>query len=185
MDVACDACCIINFLAAGNVIPKPHQLTSRPPEASNRLFLPTEVIRESLYLLQPDPSDPNGLIKTKIDFAPYFDIGLLHRCQVETVEENGLFVKLASTVDDGEAACLAIAKLRGMTLASDDRLARRIALELGVPVINTAQYVYHWAHAIKASREEIVVAIQRIQRFARFLPRIGSESADWWFAHAT
>jgi hypothetical protein len=42
-------------------------------------------------------------------------------------------VRLATIVDDGEAATLAVAEARGLQLATDDRKARRVCAELGLP----------------------------------------------------
>lgn len=185
MEIACDACCIINFLAGEDILSG----TSRPGDASPvpvaQLFVPTDVARESLYLLQPDPNDADGLIKTPIDLKPFFDAGVLKLCQIATDEENDLFVRLAIDVDDGEAACMAIAKFRGMAVATDDRPASRLALELAIPVINTAQYVRRWAEQVGASRDQVAAVIGRIQRYARFIPRPDAADAEWWIAHAS
>jgi len=185
MDVACDACCIINFLAGGEIVPQRSGGESAPDFPATRLFVPAEVARESLYLLQADPNDAEGLIKTPIDLNPYFDSGALQLCQMATEEENDLFVRLAIGVDDGEAACLAIAKCRGMTVATDDRPASRLASELAVPVINTAQFLRSWARHTGASRVQISTVIGRIQRLAKFIPRRDAPDAEWWFEHAS
>ena len=184
MDVACDACCIINFLASGEIL-------SRDPGAgvitipTTQLFVPSQVSRESLYLLQPDPNDTASLIKSPISLAPYFDVGVLRLCQIETEEENELFVRLAIDVDDGEAACLAIAKCRGMAIATDDRPASRLAAQLAVAVVNTPQFVRLWAEGIGASRDQVAAIINRIRSFAKFVPRGDATDAEWWFAHAS
>ena len=185
MDVACDACCLINFLAGEDIL----SLASGAGDVSNvpmaQLFVPSAVARESLYVFQQDPNDPGGLIKAPIDLNPYFDAGVLQLCQIVAEEENDLFVRLAVNVDDGEAACLAIAKYRGMTVATDDRPASRLAAEMTVPVINTAQFLRRWAEKIGASRDQIAAIIGRIERFARFIPRRDAADADWWFEHAS
>ncbi len=185
MDVACDACCIINFLAGEDILSHASGSRNVPPVPTVQLFVPSEVARESLYLLQRDPSDPSGFIKTPIDLNPYFEAGVLQLCEIATEEENDLFVRLAINVDDGEAACLTIAKSRGMTVATDDRPASHLASELAVPVINTAQYVRQWAESVGASRVQVAATIGRIQRFARFIPRQDAAEAEWWFDHAT
>jgi predicted nucleic acid-binding protein len=47
--------------------------------------------------------------------------------------EYSLYVELARTVDDGEAATIAIAVTRSLPLATDDRKARRVCAELHLP----------------------------------------------------
>jgi predicted nucleic acid-binding protein len=184
MEVACDACCIINFLAGREILQAPG--SRRAPEASApQLFVPSHVALETLYLMQPDPNEPDALVKTAIDLQPYIDAGALKICDIETDEENALFVQLAIQVDDGEAACLAIASCRGMTVATDDRPATRLAAELGVPVINTPQFVRRWAENARVSPDEVAATIDRIQRYARFILRKDADDAAWWFRHAS
>jgi len=185
MDIACDACCIINFLAGEEILGIPPGFGNLPDVPTPQLFVPSQVARESLYLLQPAPDHPEELIKKPIDLTPYFDSKVLQLCQITTDEENDLFVRLAIDVDDGEAACLAIAKCRAMTIATDDRLASRLAAELAVPVVNTTQFLRRWAEDIGASRVQIAATIGRIQRFARFIPRRGATESEWWFEHAS
>ena len=62
-------------------------------------------------------------------------------------DEYASFVEFASMVDDGEAEALAICASRHLVLATDDRKARRIALERDVPVrlTSTASMMRHWA----------------------------------------
>lgn len=185
MDIACDACCIINFLAGEDILSHAFDDKDVSNVPTAQLFVPSAVARESLYIFQPDPNDPGGLIKAPIDLNPYFDAGVLQLCQIVAEEENDLFVRLAVNVDDGEAACLAIAKFRGMTVATDDRPASRLAAEMTVPVISTPQCVRRWAESVGASRDQVATTIGRIERFARFIPRQDAADADWWFEHAS
>jgi predicted nucleic acid-binding protein len=55
----------------------------------------------------------------------------------ETTEEQILYLDLLSSLGSGEASCLAIAKMRDMVLATDDRAARQKAAEQGVRVTGT------------------------------------------------
>ncbi|MCL5276158.1 MAG: DUF3368 domain-containing protein [Chloroflexi bacterium] len=54
-----------------------------------------------------------------------------------TDEEQGLFEKLALHLNDGEAACLAVAAQRGGRIVTDDRDAREIAAKMRVSVSGT------------------------------------------------
>lgn len=54
-----------------------------------------------------------------------------------TEEEQSLRDQLMPPLDQGEAACLALAYNRGYALLTDDRVARREARRLGVPVSGT------------------------------------------------
>jgi predicted nucleic acid-binding protein len=52
-------------------------------------------------------------------------------------EEQGLFEKLGLRLNAGEAACLAVAALRGGRIVTDDRDAREIAAKMRVSVSGT------------------------------------------------
>ena len=181
-DVAVDACCLINLLAGGRILCP----ASDPSVAAGNLALglalhvPTQVIEESLYLLKPDDEHPGKLVKTPVDLAPYVRTGLLDPCHTETPEEIDLFVHLARTLDDGEAACLAIAKIRGWMLATDDRPAGKLAKRLGVEVITTPGLVRLWAERTGATREQLAAVLRSIQTLARFIPRHDSPGHAWW-----
>lgn len=191
-DVAVDACCLINLLAAGTILPDPPASVAKgkAPRPKGRisalartLHVPGVVASESLYLLQPDDNDDSKLIKTPIDLTRRFDVGLLVQCEVDGEAETNLFVRFATALDDGEAACMAIARNRGWTLATDDRPATNLAGQFDIPVITTAELVKEWARKSKSRRSEITRTLLNIQRFARFVPRPSSPGAKWWYAH--
>jgi predicted nucleic acid-binding protein len=196
-DVALDACCLINLYAAGKILaaappplsPRPQRAISRPQSAAARppkpalefnLHIPAKVSQEALYILKPDADDATKLVKAAIDLTPILQAGLLHTCDVQGQAEADLFVQLATTMDDGEAMCLAIAKTRGWMLATDDRKATRLATQLGVTIITTPELVQQWADHTKANNAEIASVLRNIQTFARFVPRQSSPLHAWW-----
>jgi len=191
-DVAVDTCCLINLLAADCVLPKPTLRTMKPKESHQShelpslgltLHVPAVVSGEGLYILRPDHDDQAKSIKSAIDLAPYFTEDMLHRCDVEGEDETAYFVGFASRLDDGEAACMALAKNRQWSFATDDRLATNLAGPQGVTVLTTAELLKRWATNTKASKMEIAAALQNIQRFAKFVPRSHSPEASWWLSH--
>lgn len=172
--VILDACVLINLLAARSI------LSPIQPRSGAALHVVEQVSREAIYLLAPDPDDPQRLTRQAVELGPFLEQGALTPCAVETPEEIEWFVRLAARLDDGEAASLALARLRGWTLATDDRLAARLARELNVAVVTTPELVWQWAQRAIVSRESAVQAVRDIQRYARFRPRSGSPRADWW-----
>ena len=172
-DAIVDSCCVINLYAAGNL------LTLLPP-LGRRLHIPEKVLEESLYVRQPDPADAAKLVQRAVDLAPVIEAGLLHRCDLEGEEELNLFVQLATTLDDGEAACLTIAKVRGWTLATDNRKGRREAGNLNVPVVTTPELVKAWADATKADAAAVAKLLRNIQDYARFAPHTTMPLHPWW-----
>jgi hypothetical protein len=190
-EIAVDACCLINLLASQAVLPTPSALGRR--KAARRtlsaldatLYVPAMIANEALYVLRPDDGDPSNLVKEPIDLASYFAHGILRECDVLGDEETDLFVRFATRLDDGEAACLAIAHHRGWSLATDDRPATALARQAGVLIVTTAELVKQWAKNARAKKHEITTVLLTIQRYAKFVPRPNSPDAEWWFSHAS
>jgi len=173
LDTIVDSCCVINLYAAGNL------LTLLPP-LGLRLQVPEKVLEESLNVRQPDPAAAAKLVQRAVDLAPAFQAGLLHRCDLEAEEELNLFIQVATTLDDGEAACMAIAKSRGWRLATDDRKGRREAGNLGVSVVTTPELVKAWADATEADEAAVARLLRDIQDYARFTPHRTMPLHCWW-----
>jgi predicted nucleic acid-binding protein len=118
------------------------------------------------------------------------DIGI-SRSQVDgfevlklNIDEIALFVDLTSLVDDGEAASLAIAKLRNVRLASDDRKARSTCRNLGLTeAITTPQLLRTWADSGTVDEGRISAAIRAVQDIGRYAPRSNDPNSDWWEKH--
>lgn len=193
-DVALDACCLINLCAAGKILgavssSAPARRGGRRGAAASpkpgsglglNLHVPSKVIEETLYILQPDVEDTSKLVKSPIDLEHFTAAGFLHKCDCEGQEEIELFVQMAIPLGDGEAACFAIAAKRGWALATDDRRARRLAAESSLAVITTPELVKLWAKNTNASDEEIVMVLENIQKFAYFTPRASAPEYAWW-----
>jgi predicted nucleic acid-binding protein len=64
-------------------------------------------------------------------------LGLIKEISLAGAEENSLFESLSRCLGSGEASRIAVAKRRGLTFASDDKVARREAARLGVKVTGT------------------------------------------------
>lgn len=191
-DVAVEACCLINLLAADCVLPKPAPQKKKSKGSHHLLevaslglvlHVPTAVANESLYVLKPDHDDPAKLLKSPIDLELYFNDGILQRCEIEGDDETAYFVGYASKLDDGEATCVALAKNRGWLLATDDRPATALAVQQGVTVLTTAELLKRWATTTKATKKEVAAALANIQRFAKFVPRLKSPESAWWLSH--
>jgi len=187
-DVAVDACCLINLLAADCLNTGPLRQTQESPrsEVSTlglKLHIPSIVASETLYLLQPDEADSSNLVKLPIDISRHFNFGIFHRCEILNGNETAYFVGFANKLDDGEAACMAVAKNRSWHLATDDRLAAKLAGQVGVTVLTTAEILKRWAVNTNAPRHEIEAALRRVRRFAKFIPRPGASEASWWLSH--
>jgi predicted nucleic acid-binding protein len=171
--VISDACCLINLYAAGD-------LASLLRGIGWPVYVSVGVVAEAYYTLVPDEEEQSRLIPVPIDLSPAIDQGVLKTCEVSGDEEAELFVRLASTLDDGEAGCLAIAKVRGWSLATDDRKATHLATDLGVLTITTPELMKRWADCARPDAGSLTQAIRNIQTYARFVPRPGSPLSVWW-----
>lgn len=174
--VILDACGTINLYASGRFIPI---LTA----LGHDWYMPLAVERESRTYRQPDPADPERLVPTPIDLAPAIDAGILKRCDCEGEREVGLYVELAARIgDDGESMGLAIARCRGWAVLTDDKKARRIADEIGVPVLDTTEVLKRWAVVAGPGPRELSRILGAIERFSNFRPGRGSVDYEWWVA---
>lgn len=170
-----DACCLLNLTAAGKIL---HENSSR---TGFSFFVPRVVAKESIYILQPDDDQAGQLVRKEVDMNLYVDRKLVSYCDVEGAYETELYVQFAVQIDDGEAACLAIAKSRSWILATDDRIARRLATEQSVKVLGTPEIVRTWAESNSVSDSEISSVIGNIQRYAKYVPRSNVPDAEWWY----
>ncbi len=174
--VILDACGTINLYASGRFIAI---LTA----LARDWYLPAAVERESQTYRQPDPADPEKLVSMPIDLTPAIDGGVLRRCDCDNEREIELYVELAARIgDDGESMGLAIAKCRGWSVLTDDKKARRIAGELGVPVLATPEVMRQWAVATNPSADELSQVLEAIERFSNYRPGRGAVDYAWWVA---
>lgn len=172
--VILDACGTVNLCASGHFVEILKAL-------KNDWYLPAAVAREAQYYRQPDPQDGEKLIVTPIDLLTVISSGLITLCDCESDEETELFVELAAKIgDDGESMGLAIAKCRGWSVFTDDKKARKIATELGVPVMSTLEIIKRWSEVINPSAVTLATALLAIERFANYKPSRGMADLDWW-----
>jgi hypothetical protein len=124
------------------------------------------------------------IVRTPIDLRPYLLSGTLQFLSL-TEKELPQYVRLATMVDDGEAATLAIAESRDLQLATDDRKARRVCVELGLPEpIRSLHLLHSYADAAALSEQAVRERLVRIRDRASFRPGRMDPDFKWWSAHA-
>jgi predicted nucleic acid-binding protein len=169
--VVTDADVLMNLMASGVAI----QIL----ECQRIIFLVTPTIgAEALYLEALDPSGE----REKIDLTLLQHAGLLQRVGLEG-REFELSVSLARAVDDGEAEIIALAVNRGLTIATDDRKARRVAADYGVGLVSTPEIIRGWWSAMQPSDDRLSEAITLISRRSRYRPPTSYENYEWWISH--
>jgi len=125
------------------------------------------------------------IVQTPIDLRPYLSSGTMRFLSL-TERELPRYVRLATVVDDGEAATLAIAESRGLQLATDDRKARRVCVELGLPEpIRSLHILRSYADAAALSEQAVRERLIRIRDRANFQPGRADPDYKWWCAHVS
>lgn len=129
--------------------------------------------REALYLRPRVASDP----RDAIDLESPISEGFLARTELDAAE-TASFVELAKRVDDGEAQVLAVCKHRSLPIATDDKKARSLAAELGVPTLGTADLVFAWCAIV--SEAECAAALVDVEVRASYRPgATDPHRAEW------
>jgi|SRR5579872_3532427 len=121
MDVATDTCILINLVVVGRL----DLLKTIPPYVFHAA---TEVLDEIEDLDQ----------KAAVDQA--IASGLLSEAKLNQPGELSLFVNFNGTLGKGESACLALAKMRGWAIATDeskDPKWKKVITGAGFALINT------------------------------------------------
>jgi predicted nucleic acid-binding protein len=136
--------------------------------------------REVVWLDPDDPDDPREVI----DVGLHVDAGHLERTELRDAEVTR-FVSLAGELDDGEAATLAIAEVRGFAVATDDRKARRVLTTLDPQPLVTSTAAILRAWAANRGAEEVRRCLRLIERRASFLPPRSDPDTAWWREAAT
>lgn len=116
---------------------------------------------------------------TPIHLARYDDATL--EITALTPAEYPLYVDLARTVDDGEAATIAVAARRGIPLATDDRKARRVCAELRLTEpIRTLGILHSYASTAGLQHAQLRDILVRIRDRASFQPPRSDPDHKWW-----
>ena len=74
-------------------------------------------------------------------------------CEPIGEAEIELYFELATSLDDGEAMALAIAKTRQWILATDDRKATTIAEKMKVKLVSTPELVKNWSEPRRGDKK--------------------------------
>jgi predicted nucleic acid-binding protein len=163
-----DACVAIN-LRASDTWPEVFDAGGWRP------VMPSLALDEVLYVI-----DANGE-RQLIPLRSHADQGWFEVWEA-TPEEAELIAGLGAVLGPGEAACLAMAVVRDVALATDDRLARTRATthRQTIELVSTPELVRAWARVTQASAERLSEILQRIEDRARFRPSPSGVLSEWW-----
>lgn len=169
-----DACCLINVLASGRAgailraLPTP--------------TLVTETVR-ALELRSDETTTLDALNPEGDQFPDLFRSGVLTVVDFaeEPVDEAALFLDYAADIgDDGEAASLAIASVRGYAVATDDKRARAYARRhvAHVPLVYTLEILMEWAPTMDG--RAVAHALRLIESEGNYGPGRSHPHYGWW-----
>lgn len=168
-----DACSLINLYASGRVVDVLQVF-------GGEFYVPKQVREEAMSIRRVEEEDSNRLVPEPIDLDGIIHQGLLKECGIEGEDEAAAFLQFAIDLEDGEAACLAIAKVRGWSVATDDKKAIRFATKAGIAVITTPELIQRWVEAHQPTMDELRLALQNIELYARFRLGPSAPSYQWW-----
>ncbi len=164
-----DACGLLNLAGAGVD-------TAAVQDALGRALLVVEqVVEEALWV--HDVVD-GETVRLPVDLGSHAFAALARTSVSE--DEVALYVALARDLDDGEAATLAVARTRKWAVMTDDRKARRIAGDLGLEVVGTAEVLRVVSGHLRSSPRDVRKLLLRVERRSRFRPRHDDPAAEWW-----
>ena len=168
-----DACVTINLVAAG-----PIEQIARD---AGRMFLVTRQAAGEVGNLR-DTADGEVVI-LPVDLSRHVQAGAFEIIDL-TADEIPPYVELAGLVDDGEASTIAVATKRGMPLATDDRKARRVCAERGLPEpTGTVALIRQYCEANALEQAEVSRMLGRIRSRASFQPPRRDPDLKWWNDH--
>jgi len=158
-------------------------------EATDRLDSLARTLGLDLLVPEPVCAEVGGL-RAKVDgVCQIVPIRLDHHVSQGTLtvtalkpEELSTYVELARDLGDGEASVIAVAESRGLAIATDDRKARRISIEHGLPEpLRTTRILHDYCDRCDSSIiRDILWAVE--QR-ANYIPARSDPDRDWWRKH--
>ena len=168
-----DCCSLINLYTGWGGLGELHRL-------GGTWYVADAILAEAQYTREFDSSGQVETVAFSLD--ELVRSAILQRVKPESDEEIDWYVRLAQELDDGEAQALAIAKVRGFVLLTDDAKAARIAktLELSVETTSTATVLREWLSVDASHRARIHEVVRRITVLARFRPARGDPAFEWW-----
>lgn len=168
-----DACVAINLVAAKPI--KQIAIDIR------RSFLITRQAANEVGHLR-DTADGEIVIR-QVDLSRHLQGGAFEIVDL-TTDEIPLYVELASVVDDGEASTIAVAIKRHLPLATDDRKARRVCAERGLPEpTGTVALIRQYCEVNALDDVSVTRLLVRICNCASFQPPRNDPDLKWRKEH--
>lgn len=169
-ELVADADVLMNLLASGCV----EEVLS---DLRMVLLVTPTVAKEAMYL----EAAGAGTDRERIDLTPLVAKGLVRQLSIDDGELD-LLVELARSVDDGEAEVIAVAYVRRLAMATDDRKARRTAAGYAIEPMSTPELLRQWQVASDVDDPRMGAVLTSVRRRSRYQPPSNHVLASWWQA---
>jgi predicted nucleic acid-binding protein len=168
-----DACVMINLAATD-------RLADIAASRDTSFLLTQQVAGEVGYLRDIVGGE---LVTTAIELSQHAGAGTLQIVNLAPAEYPA-YIELARIIDDGEASTIAVAVTRNLPLATDDRKARRVCEQRGIPEpTRTLSLVRSHTDAVGLDHAIIRDLLIKIRDRASFLPSRSDPDYKWWNDH--
>ncbi|HZM05108.1 MAG TPA: hypothetical protein VFC44_19085 [Candidatus Saccharimonadales bacterium] len=165
-----DACVLINLLASG-------RFEDIAGGCDFRFAISSVVAEEALFLRNTESGE-----REKIDLRQIIERGIMEIVTVESETEKLRYIEIALELDDGEAESIAIAEVRNLALATDDKKARNIIERRGLKIElwSTCKLLRHWQNKCSISDNALRSVLTNISLRAKYHPKFGQPDFEWW-----
>jgi predicted nucleic acid-binding protein len=168
-----DSCVAINLMATDSV--------ERIVQVLDTTFLMVDQAASDMGHLR-DEID-GELVTTPIEVNRYVSHGVVQLLSIKETELEP-YLELATLVDDGEAATIAIAASRRLQIATDDRKARRVCASYGIPdPARTLGILRAYADAVSLTDTAIRAQLRQVLTRASYRPSRRDPDYKWWSSH--
>ncbi|HET8661768.1 MAG TPA: hypothetical protein VFM55_22585 [Micromonosporaceae bacterium] len=165
-----DACVAINLYATD-------QLTEMAQSLNITFLLVEQAAAEVGHLRETVAGD---LVVTPVDLSKHIEQGAVQLLHLRSAEYP-LYVALASLLGDGEAATIAISSKRRISMATDDRKARRVCASRSLPEPRrTLALIRSYAEAESLGHGDVRDMLLRVRGRASFTPPRSDPDLSWW-----
>jgi hypothetical protein len=173
-----DCCALLNLYATGRF---QEILSANGTSVTPSFAVAQRVTTEAMYVRNVQPTEGQG-DREQVDLQDSIAAGILSVEHLSSDAEAETFVKLAATLDDGEAETGALAYHRSGSVATDDVAAIRALNGIVPPVaiLRTSHLLKGWADRGNPPTATVRQALSDIRDRARFVPGATDPLRDWW-----
>lgn len=169
-----DTCCALNLLASNHFT----EILRTPIAGQSCQFMMPDTVRSEAMSLKCGGNGEDAEAREIIDWQVWLDAGIIQPISLQDKEAEVFLSWLQMGIDDGEAACLAIAATRGWGVVTDDIVARKRAGD--IPLIATPDLLHNWSRVEAIEAHVLGETLRRIRQCANYGPPRTHPLRQWW-----